>query len=68
MDSLDKYLFEGIEHDEAEFDMLDEADSLIDETYEYMGVNKVYTIESNSASNIILKNGRTTKETISNSK
>lgn len=68
MDTLDKIFTGGTGFSQEDYDLIDEADNLIDQTYEYMGIKKVVSTESKSASNIIIKNGRTRQEEISNTK
>lgn len=53
---------------EEEYDVIDEADKIIEETYQYMGLKKEVKTTTTSSTNFILKNGKAREEKISNSK
>lgn len=67
METLADYLSKGFEVNE-DYDIIDEADKIIEETYQYMGLKKEITTRTMSSTNFVLKNGKAREEEVSNSK
>jgi hypothetical protein len=67
MKNLAEYLSEE-SHNRRVYNSIDEADKIIDETYQYMGIKKQFTTKTMIASNIVIKNGRTRTKKVSNGK
>lgn len=57
-----------LELDKDQYDVIEEADDLIEETYMYMGLKERYTTKNMTTSNFVIKNGKAAEEKISNSK
>lgn len=67
METLADHLSKGLDVEE-EYDVIDEADRIIEETYQYMGLKKEVKTTTTSSTNFVLKNGRAREEKVSNSK
>lgn len=67
MENLAEHITKNTEAETA-YNLIEEADKLIEETYQYMGLRKEVEAKTMTASNIILKNGKTKSSEVSNFK